>query len=340
MNDFYDQMRRAQVRWRQQNLQNQEYGRQNRRAYDHILPQHEWELNLWDGIAHDLGKPLSTYLKEKRIGHHSGSHNLLSSWALCANVYFPFHNERGRQMFSGFLQETISNDIRAVTAVKLEYESEDPELKPPVLLGEMDGYQGAGQTSPDVAFEVETGNGPGLVLVECKFTEHSFYRCAGRNPNVHNPIRNEDTTRCKRAADVLSSPEKQCHLIRWNRKYWHHLKPVINAEAFGKLKACPAAFGGYQLFRQQALAEGIARSGNYALIVSAVAYDQRNAGLMSCMARSTGIADVNNDWGALFGGQTKFMTFTHQAWVDWVRNHDHQSDWQDWLGYVHKRYGL
>jgi hypothetical protein len=95
---------------------------------------------------------------------------------------------------------------------------------------------------------------------------------------------------------------------------------------------------GYQLFRQQALAEGIAVRGQYDLVVSCVAYDNRNKALIGCLSRA-GVDDFTTGWAALFTGMAKFATFTHQQWVDWVRQHDQDGRWEDWLEYVGERYG-
>ena len=337
---FHDQMRAMQIKWRHLNLSNQEYGNQNGGYHEHVLPTEAWELNLWSGINSHSERSLPNYIKESRIRKHTGSHNLLSSWILCANLYFPFRCESGHTLLAGFLRQTISPEIQSVDCVELEYESQDVDLKPSNLLGEMDGGRGAGQTSPDVAFLAETQNGPGIILVECKFTEHNFYPCSGRKPSARNGKPNPDVERCLNAVKIIDDPHGRCHLYVWERKYWDQLRPVINRQAFSELKACPAAFDGYQLFRQQSLAEGIAQSGKFAMVVSSVAYDARNSGLMFSLKRSTGMSDIRSKWGNLFAGKAGFTTFTHQEWVDWVREHDYQGLWKEWLGYIAKRYGL
>jgi len=76
------------------------------------------------------------------------------------------------------------------------------------------------------------------------------------------------------------------------------------------------------------------------MIVSSVAYDLRNSGLMFSLDRSTGITDLRDEWSTLFSGKAGFMTFTHQAWVDWVREHDRQGLWKDWLEYISRRYAM
>lgn len=88
--------------------------------------------------------------------------------------------------------------------------------------------------------------------------------------------------------------------------------------------------------RQHALAEGIASSGKYDLVVSCLPLDERNEPLQRC-PRSTGLEDVRK-WGDLFPGKAEFKTFSHQQWVSWVREHDGDGEWAGWLKYVEARY--
>ncbi len=101
-----------------------------------------------------------------------------------------------------------------------------------------------------------------------------------------------------------------------------------------------SCLGGYQLLRHQALAEGIAQKGKYALVVSSVAFDAGNGELMGSMACSTGLLDIQRDCGKLFAGRVTFSTFTHQEWVAWVSEHDQTGEWTDWLAYIRNRYVL
>ena len=202
------------------------------------------------------------------------------------------------------------------------------------LLGEGGGGRGANQTSPDLGLKVNGGHG--LVLVEVKFTEHSFYECSAWKHRT-----NSNSDRCENAAEVSRNPKKQCHWETWEgreRKYWKHLKPVVDHDVTAGLRNCPAMRHGYQLFRQQALAEGFANSGKYDLVLSAVAVDERNEYLEASLRRS-GIAGFDG-WGRLFKGKAKFAVFTHQQWVRWVREHQSSGQWDVWLKYVRDRYGL
>jgi len=335
---FGNTMKTGQIAWRKRALSNQTAGFHNKRSYDHILPRAKWELNLWSGIRSGSSMPLPDYLKKNSVQRHTGSHNLCSSWIMCANLYFPFCGSSGRELLAGFLRDEISSEISAVSSVELEYVS---SAVSPGALGETGGSRGSAQTSPDVAFEVTTNVGPGVVLVECKFIEHSFYPCSGRKKsNNSGRAPNPNPSRCQDFGKVLSNPKNNCHLATWQRTYWDFLEPITDKNAGARLDCCPAAYGGYQLMRQHALAEAIALSGQSPFVVSAVAYDERNSGLMKCMSRSTHLADIRSDWAPLFRGKAQFSVFPHQKWVTWVRSHSTGGAWSDWLEYVGDRYGF
>ncbi|MFA5820468.1 MAG: hypothetical protein WC854_14475, partial [Bacteroidales bacterium] len=278
------------------------------------------------------------YLDRKNIQHHTGTHNLLSSWVACANLYFPVRlNAHLRILMLEFLQQKISNQITEITDVELEFAFPhgDP-LHPSNLLGEEDGSRGSGQTSPDVAFLVTTRQADGLVLTECKYTEHSFYRCSARRTEDKEKRKgNPDPAKCLKPAN-LCDYKTICHQTVWKRKYWNNLSLSNNGKTI--LKRCPATSAGYQLFRQQALAEGIIKSGRYSLIVSAVAFDDRNTDLISCL-KSTGIHDFQTSWGSIFDGQSIFKTWTHQEWVTFVKENQVGGQFDGWLKYLNERYG-
>lgn len=179
---FKDNERSLQIEWRARSGLPMTPGWHVRARYDHVLPPHQWTLGLWPGIRSENATSgevdLPAYLIENNIKRHTGSHNLLSSWILCANLYFPFRSAVGRALLAQFLAATISENILEVVSVELEYEGKG-DLHPSPLLGEDSGGRGTGQTSPDIAFVVRTANGSGIVLVESKYTEHWFYACSG-----------------------------------------------------------------------------------------------------------------------------------------------------------------
>jgi hypothetical protein len=332
MSDFDKYVQKQQVSWRIKNIDNPQYGIQNGKMRAWILPKELWEEGLWPGIRSGSTNSLPDYLKKNNVEKHDGVHNLKSSWILCANLYFPFQQDT--EMLAGFLKEKVCPLIKSVEKVELEYAEKAP-LDPPSLLGEPDtGKRGKNQTSPDVAFIVNDGQG--LILTENKFTEHSFYECSGRKYD------NPDPSRCLDFKSLYSDLEKNCNQLRWaiegrpNRMYWTHLR--ISEKGRETLTRCPAAISGCQLFRQQALSEGIAKSGKYEFVISCVAYDSRNETLIECMSPA-GIDDFTKDWACLFEGKANFATFTHQEWVNWVCKNDGEGHWREWLKYIVERYG-
>ncbi len=333
MKNFNGYLDHSQVAWRATHLTTIGQGIQNGHQRPWILPKSAWEENIWPGVRNNLG----VYVRKSGIQVHQGAHNLKSSWALCANLYFPFGRLEGQDLLAAFLQAHVSQKIVAVDCVELEFAAEDP-LDPKTLLGEPDdGMRGSGQTSPDVAFIVRTDSGPGLILTENKFAEHSFYPCSGRKRDVTNP----NSARCLNWPSVQANPAKECWQIQWAtvgrkpRKYWNYIR--LSAQGKAGFTRCPAATAGYQLFRQQALAEAISQSGNFSVVASCVAYDERNDDLINCLDR-TGVPNFARDWGSMFSGTAVFSTWTHQEWVEWVRQHDQAGYWSNWLTYVHDRY--
>ena len=336
MGTFGKDMEKAQTAWRQRHVSTREQGTWSRIPYPWILPRNHWWEGLWPGIRRESDNSVERYIEKAKIQPHQGVHNLKSSWVLCANLYFA--HRRDPRLLARFLADHVDRRIVGIERLELEWAEEAP-LDPSSLLGEPKGRRGANQTSPDVAFVVSLQNGGrGLVLTESKFTEHSFYACSGRKKEYGNP----DPRRCLSAQAVFDDPGSQCHLLNWenetrtNRQYWDHIE--ISAIGRRTLRWCPAATAGYQLFRQQALAEGIAKSGRYDVVVSAVAFDERNEGLVRSM-RGAGVEDFTKEWGALFDGRARFASFTHQAWVSYVRATGAEGHWGKWLDWIAERYG-
>ena len=338
--DSFDQwMKDRQAEWRMTHVASQERGEWGDRPYAHILPKDLWEKGLWPGIGRESENSLPAYLQRTGVPKHKDAHHLNSSWMLCANLYFPFRGSAdGKALFASFLKRRVAEEIDSLEEIELEYEDKDSGLRPSLLLGEK-GTRGANQTSPDLGLLVNRDRG--LVLVENKLTEKSFYKCsAWKHKGSRKLPGNPDPHRCKNPLIVAKDYASQCHQHHpaWGRRYWEHLAPVVDEEALATLPHCPAMKDGFQLLRQQALAEGIAHSGRYDLVVSAVAVDERNDEAEAALRRS-GVAGVRQ-WEQLFNGRARFAVFTHQEWVGWVQEHDTAGRWIDWLVYVRSRYGL
>ncbi len=309
------------------------WGSYNKKGYSHIIKKNKWHQLLWEGIQADLKKYLNTGIQP-----HTSVNNLLSSWVAAANLYFPTKtNDAFKDLLLGFLKSKVSSDIMKVNEVELEF-AFTGKLSPDILLGEKGGNRGSGQTSPDVAFLVETKNGKGIILTECKYTEHSFYPCSARRKKDRgNKKGNPAPHKCLSQASSCNYKKIPCHQTIWGRKYMGN----FDISEYGKkvLTRCPAATAGYQLFRQQALANGIKKDGDFDLVVSSVSFDNRNTSLISCL-KTTGIADIKRNWPNVYVHGADFITWHHQEWVDYVRKHYKSSkEIKNWLLYMQNRYG-
>jgi hypothetical protein len=336
--NFYETQKISQVEWwkkytSQPNWasENEKWGKQNKVSYAHIT-KGDWSKLLWKGIHVELPKYLGTTIKA-----HSGVGNLLSSWVAATNLYFPARNNNHiKNLLLGFLQSRVSPDIIEVVDVELEYSLEG-DLSPEKLLGEMDGGRGTGQTSPDVAFVVKTTRGTGLILTECKYTEHSFYRCSARRTNDRgDKPGNPHPEICLQPASVCNYAAIPCQQKVWGRKYLDYFELTPAGKSL--LTRCPAASAGYQLLRQQALANGIKKSGKYDLVVSSVSFDARNNALIGCL-KSTGIPDFRTGWEKIYQHGAGFITWHHQDWVQFVRDNQNTGELDGWLKYLNERYG-
>jgi hypothetical protein len=327
--DFRNDQINLQLSWRERQEISKGYGSQNGKERAWIVPKTEWKKTIWQPLEKDL----MDYLLKENVQHHMGVHNLLSSWVLCSNLYFgTYINDKFKELFRQFLEEKIGITIDLIKKVYLEFALEG-DLSPAKLLGEPDGKRGANQTSPDVAVEFVTNNKNCLVLIECKYTEHSFYDCSGVNPKKN---KNPDNKRCK-SKNILNSFKENYHLCTWGRKYWDYL--VISEYGLETLNYCPACTGGYQIVRQQALAEGILDSEKYNKVISSVAYDGRNESLMASM-KLTGINSIKDEWKKLYSIKSDFISWEHQEWVEYVRKNNEDQFGKNWIYYISERYGM
>jgi len=338
---FDKQAESHQVEWRnnQKELEGVGKGWQNGVQREHILPARQWLLGIWPPIRNTLDE----YIRASGIQPNAGKHNLKSSWTQCANLFFPFRSyPRMAAVLAGFLTQQLGVKVTRIESLELEYAAPG-NLEPERLLGELGGKRGSGQTSPDVAiiFGCEDGRS-GIYLIENKYTEHSFYDCSGaKKPlsKIHSEqglTPNPDPNRCHNAIRVLRNPEEMCQEQTWGRKYWSVLKDTVNKGVIQQRGCCPALAGGYQLFRQQALAQGIANSGLFDCVISGVAYDARNTALITCF-RSIGLGNFASGWRRLFNTAVRFHCFTHQDFVSYIRQSSDKLC-QMWARYIIARY--
>lgn len=334
-----------QIKWRKESgvLLGQN-GKQNRVTKEYILPANKWLHGTWED--EDLRNLLEHYLEAEQIQANQGKHNLKSSWTQCANIFFPFRfHPHMKYMLVSFLKRELNLDVSSIDAVELEYAAPG-KLAPRHLLGETSGKRGSGQTSPDVAILFNCADGTcAIYLIENKYTEHNFYPCSAAKKTISKEHSlqglkpNPDPGRCRNTKELIKNPAGNCHQISWGRKYWSILGDYVDNDVLQNLPYCPAMRDGYQLLRQQALAQGIADIGLFDHVFSGVAYDERNNELIGCLD-DLGMTDFRRDWPSLFNSasKVKFHCFSHQELVSWVTR-SRSTYIRKWGKYVCDRYG-
>jgi len=337
---FSNQAREQQLTWRKkQPGLPKETGMQNRVRYDHILPEDKWMFGVWE----DIRDQLQCYLTTSGIQANTGKHNLISSWTQCVNIFFPFRvNPSAKRMLASFFTRELGLKVATVDSIEFEYAAEG-KLSPRQLLREEKGMRGSGQTSPDVGISFTCEDGKcGIYLIENKYTEHHFYRCSAAKKTLSKSyaqrglVPNPNPKRCRNIATLLSDIDANCHQLAWGRQYWSILKNCTS-EGMDELAYCPAMTDGYQLLRQQALAQGIVNAGLFDYVISGVAYDERNIELLGCL-KTTGIDDFRVGWSKLFKSGVIFHCFSHQALITWVTR-SRVEYVKNWVEYVSDRYG-
>jgi hypothetical protein len=336
------QAEQHQVAWRKRHrILGNQYGTQNGVKRPWLLPNDRWLEGTWE--EYDFRRLLTQYIEANEIRPNDGKHNLKSSWTQCANVFLPFrfypHMQR---MLCSFLSRELKLEVSSIDALELEYAAPG-KLAPRQLLGERGGTRGAGQTSPDVAILFTCKDGKcGIFLVENKYTEHHFYACSAAKKTLdpahlsQGLVPNPDPQRCTNTRRIIDDAMSNCHQHAWAREYWSLLGPALNKSEWEPMPYCPGMRDGYQLLRQQALAEGIVHSRLFDYVFSGVAYDARNAAIIGCL-RDFGIGDFSKGWPLLFKSEVRFHCFTHQSLVSWVCR-SRSAYVQSWAQYVCDRY--
>ena len=329
-----------QCNWRQTNNELPiEYGTYKGNEYKHILPPEKWLLGVWEPIRESLDQ----YIKATRIQPNTQKNNLKSSWIQCANAFFPFKtNDAMKRMLRSFVSRQLSLNVSSIEAIEFEY-SAPGRLEPKRLLGEQGGMRGSNQTSPDVAilFGCDDGSS-GIYLIENKYSEHHFYDCSAAHKTVSLAHKrqgmppNNNPARCLDLMGIIENPQTMCQQEEWNRHYWGILRDSFDPSIAGTMPRCPAMKDGYQLLRQQALAQGIMNSSLFDIVVSGIAYDQRNRELIHCM-KDLGVDDVMRGWGNLFQTKVMFHCFTHQDLISWVTR-SRGGFIKQWGDYMNDRY--
>lgn len=90
--------------------------------------------------------------------------------------------------------------------------------------------------------------------------------------------------------------------------------------------------------RQQALANGIYKSGKYEFVFSSVSFDKRNTVLKNCFKNTFIKGNFEENWKDIYENGSDFITWYHQDWVDHIKGNNKDNHFDNWLKYLNSRY--
>lgn len=317
MQDFVQSMRQRQIWYKQAVLRIPEEG-----ISTHLLPADKWYYNLWEGIRDEA----KAYFDANGIAWHRHRYSMVSSQALCVNLFFPLR--RHHDVLARFLSLRFS-ELERVVDLDFEY------VGPRNYFNEQGG-RGQNRTSADVSIRWLDKAGKGrLTLLEFKFTEPTFGECGKKT----NPRRE----RCLDASRIVLSPGTECYRAEVGRSYWSIIQssqgPFL-PEALVTETFCPWRYDFYQLMRNQLLAHCIERDPHASVdsVHFGVCYTDGNEELLQ-MRPFGGERNPIKAWPKLLKRPETFFSFTVQEFLSVVETGmpEPLSGWRDYLG---RRYGL
>lgn len=322
MQDFFERMKEHQIKYKAEVLGIAEMGASKRgNLYAHLLPKGSWDYNLWEGIRNEA----RSYFGAKGIAWHDQNYNLLSSQALCINVFFLFR--RHLDILGKFISQYFT-DLEKVIDLDFEY------IGPKNYFKERGG-RGQNRTSSDVAvLWLDKEKRGRMLLLEFKFTETGFGECGQKN----NPL----PKRCLNSSKVISSPQRECYRAEVGRTYWSRIlssdspfrKELLTAESF-----CPFRYDFYQLMRNQLLAHCIQSdpSSCLARVDFGVFYHSENQALVEMPHPFSGERNPLKAWPKVLKNPDTFHTFTMQDFLKTIE--PYLSDTLlGWRSYLKQRY--
>ena len=326
MQDFKEQMKNAQIKYKADVLGIREKGRSERgNQYPHLIPNAEWEYNLWEGIQEKAPR----YFREKRIAWHRQKHNLLSSQVMCVNLFFPLKEHLDvlkPWLFSEF------PDGESMIGLDFEHIGLKNYFNEP-------GGRGQNRTSSDLSITwQDKGKRKNMLLLEFKFTEPDFGECKKQgNPNPG---------RCLSSEKVIASPQTECYRAKdKKRQYWDYIlssgSPFRREALTTEKDYCPFRYDFYQLMRNQLLAHCIqSDSGSgFDRVEFGVIYHADNDNLMRMSHTFGGERNPLKAWLTLLKNPNTFHAFTVRDFMHTIEARL-PDDLMDWRKYIKQRYGL
>ncbi len=326
MENFKEQIKKQQIRYKEEVLNIKEWGAWRRRRYSHILPKRMWNLNLWEGLREEA----EHYFQDNEIAWHDQKHNLLSSQIMCVNIFFPLRQH------VDILKIWLAHHFNELEDVKkLDFEYTGPGNKN--YFKEL-GRRGQNRTSSDLSIIwQDKEKRKNMLLLEFKFTESDFGQCSKQD--------NPDPKRCLSSKDIVSSHKTQCYRSQVERPYWDMIlssDSPFRKESLTTESYCPFHYDFYQLMRNQLLAYCIQSdpAEDFNKVEFGVIYNSDNEVLTRMSRPFGGEYNPLKAWPRnLLKSPDTFHVFTVQEFFNTIEP-KLQDNFKNWRAYLKQRYNL
>ncbi len=168
MTNWEAQMRRHQVRWKENIAKIAERGEHGGEAKAYLFPRHRWRCNILPSYR----STVAAHLQQHGIAKHSFLHHVLSSQAFAFNLAAPFIEMPAllTPILRRLLPDDLADQVDEVVRVEAEVDGGKNYFNEPA-----EGGRGDMRTSADLGVWWRATDGAtNLVLVEVKFTEREF----------------------------------------------------------------------------------------------------------------------------------------------------------------------
>lgn len=233
-------------------------------GYGHILTDEDGNrgLNFLPFLRHDILRAVRERSKDKKgVDFTRTSKNMLSSQAMCFNLFVPLNGDRrlAKELLHHFL-----DGISSVDGIEYEHTPKNS------IFGDQSGRGGV---DCDVLVHYTARDGAkGLVVIETKYVEYEFSLCGFRKSGQKDP--------CPATTTVTDDYSNCRYHYKKNYDYWR-IAEESGLYRMEEIRSRPCPFGGplWQLWTNLSLAYALARDKRYSAFKYAVICPKGNTKL-------------------------------------------------------------
>jgi len=288
--------------------------------YGHLLSEEDGKRGMnFCGRGH--AEVLARANEDKGVDRKRTEGNMLSSQAMCFNIFGNLRTEEGKVIAAKALRRFLRS-IQTVKEIHIEY------TPSPCVFGDQSGRGGV---DCDVLIEYGTAKGGGLLAIETKFVEEEFSRCGfRRRPGAAK----QALSVCREGASQGADFSGCLYASKKGYRYWEQSRRLgtLKAEILRSEAACPFGGGLWQLWVNHTLVHAEARERGYQEAAFAVCAPRDNDALLKG-------GDTIATFQRLLTNPQSMLLITVEELTDALEvSIGTEKFWRDWIAYLRARY--